>query len=150
MNIRDWSLKEIAQGKPWGHPTHAMFVHFPTALFPVALLLGVLSHLRPSADTARVATLVLGLGLLGSVPAVATGSLDWLGMVRGSTKRNIASKHMLAQLTAQLLAAAAFAIHLLSVGSPPSVAALVMLAGATAVMFGGNWLGGVLVYDVAP
>ena len=37
------SLKDVLQGKPLGHPSHPMFVHFPTALFPTSLLFDLLS-----------------------------------------------------------------------------------------------------------
>ncbi|HYZ93682.1 MAG TPA: DUF2231 domain-containing protein [Actinomycetota bacterium] len=149
MRLRDWTLREIAQGKPWGHPTHAMFIHFPTALYPVALVCGLISAVQSSADAARGAALLLGLGLAGTVPAVATGLLDWLGMVPGSTKRRTATRHMLYQLAAQALALVAFALHIRALGSPSPTAALFALAFGIAVMLAGNWIGGVLVYRMA-
>jgi uncharacterized membrane protein len=149
MRIRDWTLREIAQGKPWGHPTHAMFVHFPTALLPAALIFDVLSRVQSSDHATQTATILLGLGLAGSTPAVFTGLIDWLGMVPGSTKRGVATRHMLYQLGAQVLAAAAFTVHLRRLGATAPTSGLVLLSTSVVVMFAGNWLGGVLVYRMA-
>jgi uncharacterized membrane protein len=125
-----------------------MFVHFPTALFPVALAFGVLSRFQ-SRERAQTAIILLGLGLAGSIPALVTGLIDWLGMVAGSTKRGVATRHMLYQLTAQVLAYAAFGVSLIRLREPTPVAALALLATSVGAMFGGNWLGGVLVYRMA-
>lgn len=149
MRIGDWTLKEIAQGRPWGHPTHAMFVHFPTALYPVALVFGAASRIQPSKSVAQTATILLGLGLAGSAPAVMTGLMDWLGMVPGSTKRRTATEHMLYQVAAQALAVAALAVLLLSLGSSAPLGAVVLLLASVLAMFVGNWIGGVLVYRMA-
>lgn len=149
MRIRDWTVKEIVQGKPWAHPTHAMFVHFPTALFPAAFVFGVLSLVQESKQTAQAAVILIGLGIAGSIPAVVTGLVDWLGMVPRSTKRGVATKHMLYQAAAQVVAVVAFALHLIDRSGPAPVLGVMLLAGSVTVMFAGNWLGGVLVYRMA-
>jgi uncharacterized membrane protein len=149
MRISDWTLREIVQGKPWAHPTHAMFIHFPTALYPTALAFGVLSHVQRSAHAADAATLLIGLGIAATVPAALTGLLDWSGMVAGSTKRGVATKHMLYQGAAFILAAIAFALFLVDGRGPASFLGLLVLGGAIVVMVAGNWLGGVLVYRMA-
>lgn len=149
MRLSDWTLKEIAQGKPWAHPTHAMFVHFPTALYPTALVFGLISHLQRSAHAADAATLLVGLGVLGTVPAALTGLLDRSGMVAGSTKRRVATKHMLYQIAAFALAVLAFVLFLVERTGPAPFVGLLVLGAAVAVMVAGNWVGGVLVYRMA-
>ena len=149
MRMTEWTLKEIARGKPWAHPTHAMFIHFPTALYPTALVFGLISRVRHSAHAADAATLLIGLGLLATVPAALTGLLDWLGMVAGSTKRGVATKHMLYQGTAFALAVVAFVLFLVERDGPAPFLGLLVLGAAVVVMVAGNWLGGVLVYRMA-
>ncbi len=149
MRIRDWTPKEIAQGKPWAHPTHAMFVHFPTALYPAALVFGLISRVQRSAHTADAATLLVGLGILATVPAALTGLLDWSGMVPRSSKRNVATKHMLYQFAAFILAVVASVLFIVDGDGPASMFGLLALGAAVVVMIGGNWLGGVLVYRMA-
>lgn len=149
MRITDWTLKEIAQGKPWAHPTHAMFIHFPTALYPTALVFGLISRVQGSAHAADAATFTVGLGIVATVPAALTGLLDWSGMVAGSSKRGVATKHMLYQAAAFLLAALAFALFLAERDGPAPPSGLLALGAAIGVMVAGNWLGGVLVYRMA-
>lgn len=149
MMPRDWTFKEIAQGKPWAHPTHAMFVHFPTAVYPVAVVFGLLSHVQRSPHAADAATLLVGLGIAGTVPAALTGLLDWSGMVPGSSKRRVATRHMLYQVAALLLAATAFTLFIVDGAGHASPLGLIVLGAGVAVMVGGNWLGGVLVYRMA-
>jgi uncharacterized membrane protein len=149
MPIRDWRASEVVQGKPWGHPTHPVFVHFPTALYPAALLFAAASALGRSPAQGRTATILVSLGIAGAIPAALTGVVDWAGMIRGSTKRRAVTRHMLVQIVAQVLAVGSAAVLALQLGQPAPVVAIVLLAAAVATMFAGNWLGGVLVYRMA-
>jgi uncharacterized membrane protein len=149
MRIHEWSLTEIAQGKPWAHPTHAMFIHFPTALYPTALGFVLMSRIQHSAQAAAAATVLTGIGILGTLPAALTGLLDWSGMVAGSTKRGVATKHMLYQLVAFALAVVGFIALSIGRGGPAPTLGLLALSAAVVVMVAGNWLGGVLVYRMA-
>ena len=146
MRISDWTVKEIAQGKPWAHPTHAMFTHFPTALYPAALMFGLISQVQRSPHAADAATILVGLGIVATVPAALTGLLDRSGMVAGSTKRGVATKHMLYQVAALVLAFLAFVTFLFDPDRRAPLLALLALGTAVVVMIAGNWLGGVLVY----
>ena len=58
---RRWTLKEFVQGRPIGHPSHVMFVHFPVALYIGALGLDIVSRIGhfPSAPLAAT-WLILG------------------------------------------------------------------------------------------
>jgi hypothetical protein len=40
-----WMLTDVVQGKPFGHPGYPPFVHFPSALLPVALIFDVVFRL---------------------------------------------------------------------------------------------------------
>jgi uncharacterized membrane protein len=149
MRIREWTAKELVQGKPWGHPTHPIFVHFPTALYPTALLFAAASAIRGSPTDGRTATILASLGLAGAMPAALTGVVDWAGMIRGSTKRRAVTRHMLVQVVAQLLAAGSVALQAPHLDRPVRMGVIALLAAAVATMFAGNWLGGVLVYRMA-
>ena len=58
------------------HPLHPMFVHFPIALFPTALLFQFLAAWRHKARFGEVAKWLLYLGTVGAIVAVATGFLE--------------------------------------------------------------------------
>lgn len=141
-----WTLKGIVQGTAFGHPTHPMLVHFPTALYPGALALDVLSRITGDAAYTKAATLLIGIGVAFAVGAAGTGLVDWAGMVPGSTKRRRATVHMLVQAAAQAVAVGAFFAHYASRDEVATVAAIVLVSAAIGVMIAGNWLGGLLVY----
>ncbi|MGH2793409.1 MAG: DUF2231 domain-containing protein [Actinomycetota bacterium] len=146
---RRWTIKEIVQGKPLGHPTHAMFVHFPIAFYIGALGFDVLSRAGSFSQAPVAATwLILG-AFAGSVLAVVTGLADWWGMVPGSKKRRWATRHMLLQFAA----AAFFVVNLATRWThrhQPEADLLWIALGAlgVAVLLVGNWLGGVLVHEM--
>jgi uncharacterized membrane protein len=142
-----WTVKDILQGKPLRHPSHALFVHFPSALLPVALLFDLLARLGANQSFVRAAFYDLCVGLLLALPAVLTGLVDYLPMVRGSRKRQLGTRH----LRWQLLALAAFGLslllrldHLEATATPWP--ALIAAAAGTAGIVAGNFYGGELVY----
>lgn len=146
---RRWTLKEIVQGKPLGHPSHAMFIHFPVAFYIGALAFDVLSRAGAFPQAPIAATWLIIAAFAGSLFAVVTGLVDWWGMVPGSRKRRWATRHMLLQLTT-----AAFFIANLWVRWPDrhqaesEVLWIVLGAAGVVVLTIGQWMGGVLVYEM--
>jgi len=147
---RPWTLREVVQGKPLGHPSHPMFVHFPVAFFLGALALDVLSLLGRFPAAPLAATWALVGGFLGLVPTVLTGLVDWWGMVPGSRKRRWATRHALVQTAASALFLAALLVRYGGRGRAEAEPAWIALeAVGAAVLVVGQWLGGVLVYGMA-
>jgi uncharacterized membrane protein len=121
-----------------------MLVHFPTALYPAAVVLGLIARVTNNASYGRAAAYMLAMGLATSLLAAVTGIVDWAGMIRGSTKRRAATRHLIVQLAAQLLAVEALVLFFRD--AVPSIAAVGVLVMACVTMFVGNFLGGILVY----
>lgn len=144
---RRWTLREVVQGKPLGHPSHAMFVHFPVAFWIGALGFDLLSVAGRFPEAPLLATWLLAGGLVGFVPAAVTGLVDWWGMAPGSRKRRVATRHMLFQTAAAALLALDLAMRWAERRGPRAEPAWIALdiAGA-ALLLAGQWLGGVLVY----
>jgi len=144
---RRWTLRDWLQGRPLGHPTHAMFVHFPVAFYVGALALDALSRLGRFPSAPLAASWLLVGAFAGTALAAPTGFLDWLGMVPGSRKRRWATRHMLAQLAALSI----FVVDAVARWSSRGRARAslvwigVELAGVLVLLLG-QWLGGVLVY----
>jgi uncharacterized membrane protein len=124
-----------------------MFVHFPTALYPAAVVLGLIAHGTGNPTYGRAGAYLLVMGLAGALVAALFGFIDWAGMPSGSAKKRQATRHMIVQLAATLLAAEALVLYFRD--GLPSVAAIGVLVVACATMFAGNFLGGVLVYRMA-
>ncbi len=147
--IRRWTLKEVVQGKPLGHPSHAMFIHFPVAFYIGALGLDVLSRLGRFPAAPLAATWLLIGAFAGTVPAVVTGLVDWWGMVRGSRKRRWATRHLLIQLGAFAIFAADFATRWADRHRARAPWWWIAIeAAGVVVLVVGQWFGGVLVYEM--
>lgn len=61
----------------FGHPAHPIFVVFPLALFPVALLFDAIYLWRRQEFWWRASFWMLGLGLLGALVAAGLGFSDY-------------------------------------------------------------------------
>jgi len=146
---RRWTLKEIVQGKPIGHPSHAMFVHFPVALYIGALGLDIVSRVGHFTQAPLAATWLIFGAFAGSLLAVPTGLVDWWGMKPGSRTRKVANKHLLLQLGTALI----FVVNAVVRWShryDPRAHALWIVLGAIGVitLTLGQYFGGVLVYRI--
>ncbi len=106
-----WTLKETIQGKPLRHPSHALFVHFPSALLPAAFVFDIISRLHADEMLSRAAFYDIAFGLTMALGAVVTGLVDYLPMVGGSRKKKLGTYHLLAQLPAMALFAASLALR---------------------------------------
>jgi uncharacterized membrane protein len=96
---------------------------------------------------AHGALLALSVGLLVALPTALTGLLDWLDVPRGTPARKLGWFHLAAMLTATVLFAATWLLHLPGyrdgeVTTPAVVVGLI----AQAVLTGGGYLGGALAY----
>jgi uncharacterized membrane protein len=146
---RPWTFKEWVQGKPIGHPSHPMFVHFPIAFYLATLVFDVMSRIEPNQGLVQAGTYLLVGALLATVILLITGLTDWAGMVRGSRKKRKATQHLTVQITS-----AAFFIVTLILRWPERGAAqadtlwIVLEAIGYAIIIVGQYLGGVLVYEM--
>ena len=142
-----WTLKDIVQGKPIGHPSHSLFVHFPSALFPTALTLDVISRIHSDITLTRAAFYDITVALIVGAFAAATGLVDYLPMFGGSRKKRLGTYHLIGQVTAMSAFALSLLVRVFDFDATQTpVAALVMaLVGSSALVIG-NYFGGMLVY----
>lgn len=144
-----WTLREVVRGKPIGHPTHAMLVHFPSALFPVAFALDIVSRISADLTVTRAAFYDISFGLAFAAPSAITGLIDYVPLIGGRSKRNLrlGTFHMLSQITATSLLASSLVVRAFDYDATRTPWAALALAGAGAVLIAvGNYLGGSLVY----
>ncbi len=142
-----WTVKDVIQGKPLGHPSHALFVHFPSALLPAAFIFDLASRLDADLTFTRAAFYNIVLGLLIATLAATTGLVDYLPMVGGSRKRVIGTRHLIAQVSAVSLFSLSLVVRAFDFDATqtPWPALLLALVGAVTLVVG-NYFGGTLVY----
>lgn len=142
-----WTVKEAVQGKPLRHPSHALFVHFPSALLPAAFVFDIISRFHADQTLARAAFYDIAFGLVMAAGAAATGLVDYLPMIGGSRKKKIGTYHLLAQGPAMVLFAISLALRALAFDAERTgLAALVLAGWGTLGIMVGNYFGGELVY----
>jgi nitrite reductase/ring-hydroxylating ferredoxin subunit/uncharacterized membrane protein len=132
-------LKDALSGTWLGHAAHPLLTDVPIGTFTSALLLDWLGGRKaePAADR------LIGLGLLSTVPVVASGYSDWADSEVGSTAvRRIGIVHAAANAAAASLMAASWVARRRGARGPGRALAL---AGGAALVLGGH-LGGHLSF----
>jgi uncharacterized membrane protein len=92
---RAWTFKEWVQGFPLGSPTHPMFVHFPIAFYLAVIVFDLMTRIEGNSGLVQAGTYLLIGAFLATAVLLVTGLTDWWGMVRGSSKRRLATQHLL-------------------------------------------------------
>ena len=69
--LRPRALQDFLRGTWLGHPLHPVLVHVPVGAWVSAGLLDLIPPMRPAA------TVLIGAGVAGAVPAALSGAADW-------------------------------------------------------------------------
>ena len=145
--VGQWTLKDVIQGKPLHHPSHALFVHFPSALLPVAFLLDVFSRIHPDITLTRAAFYNIAIGLSIAILAVITGLVDYLPIIGGSRKKKLGTYHLIGQISGLSLFLVSLVLRASDLEAAQTEAGPLILAGlGTLAIVVGNYFGGELVY----
>jgi uncharacterized membrane protein/nitrite reductase/ring-hydroxylating ferredoxin subunit len=142
-------VKNLLQGRPFGHPLHSLLVHLPIGLFTLSLLFDVATRLlEPDNRLVQGAAYTMGLGLLAAFAAALTGAADWAELRTDHPARRIANTHMLLNLLAVGLYVLNFVLRLPALDAPavPWLPFGLSLLGMGLLSYSG-YLGGRLVYE---
>ncbi|MFC6092762.1 DUF2231 domain-containing protein [Saccharothrix lopnurensis] len=132
--LRRHQVTDVLRGRPLGHPAHPAVVLVPIGMFAASTVLDVLP------GESRAARALIGLGLVGSPAAIATGLAEYTAL--DERQRRTAFVHLVANATATACYLTSFRLRGHGFGG---VARVVSLVGLTAVGVGGL-LGGHLSY----
>jgi uncharacterized membrane protein len=135
--------------KLFGHPLHVMLIHFPVALLPMDAALSWLYYLRGTESLGHAAYYAaLGGGITGFI-AIVSGVMDLLVIPR-SHKAAWAGALIHGLVNGIVVLIYAGLLYKVSaqypVLSPPTTAVLIIKTILIITLFGGNYLGGSLVY----
>lgn len=139
---------QLLRGLP-GHPSHPPLTGATVGAFVTASLLGVASAADLAAErTALGWWLALVVGLVLTVPTVATGMLDWIVLGHDSPARQQATRHFVTTICAGVFfALAALLGHAGYQRAVVDETALALTLVGLATLTYGGWLGGGLVFE---
>ncbi|MGI8450603.1 MAG: Rieske 2Fe-2S domain-containing protein, partial [Streptosporangiaceae bacterium] len=132
--IRNGAVKDVLSGTWLVHPVHPLLVALPIGSWAGA---GVLDALP--GDNAAAARRLVGLGVLASLPAAATGLSDWSDTA--GAEQRVGALHAGLNLTAIALYTGSWVCR----RKPASAGVVLALAGGVVVACAG-YLGGHLAY----
>jgi uncharacterized membrane protein len=147
MSVNPFDPKNVLLAK---HAQHVVLIHFPIALFTVAVAFDFLAQWAKSRSLAAAAYLNLLLAACFTLPVVATGFAAWQWALEGQKLKGILLMHLVLGCTSAVAIWAVFLIHLRArrhpVKSLPTYrlsleAIAVLLVGVTAHL--GGFLSGV-------
>ncbi len=149
-------LKNFLQGKPFKHPLHPLFVHFPLGLFGLSLLfdLATLGVALSGAPASLGNTFVQGafytllLGEATAFLAAVPGWADWMDIRLDHPGKKIANLHLLLNVFAVGVYGLNLAMRVGGLGAVTTFwgALILSLIGLGVLMISGS-LGGRLVYE---
>jgi uncharacterized membrane protein len=147
MSVNPFDLKTVVLAK---HAQHVVLIHFPIALFMVAVAFDFLAQWAKSRTLAAAAYFNLLLAAGFTVPVVATGLAAWQWALEGQKLKGILLMHLVLGCVSAVVIWVVFLIHLRARRRPEIAlptyrlsleAIAVLLVGLTAHL--GGFLSGV-------
>jgi nitrite reductase/ring-hydroxylating ferredoxin subunit/uncharacterized membrane protein len=142
--------KETRAGKPLRSPVHPMLVHLPIALFPLSVILDLVSWVLPRSELqlVRGAFITLAVGIATAVVAAIAGVVDYTSIRDDHPGKKTATLHMALNLVAVGLFAAGLGLRYGSLDlDHTGLPALTISLIAVGVLGYSGYLGGDLVYN---
>ena len=130
---------------PYGHPFHPLLVTVPIGAWLMSVIFDIVAFAgdQPEVFTTG-ARWLYGIGVLAAVLAAVFGLLDYTRLTPGTRARRIATIHLVLNLTAVAIFAAAWAVHLGN-DDPSAVGLVLGVIGLVGLGISG-FLGGELVF----
>lgn len=143
-------LKDLLQGKPFGHPLHPILVHLPIGMFLISFVFDVAGLIAGGGMDAyiRPAFYTMVLGALGALLAAVPGLVDYSDIRRDHPAKPIATRHMLLNFAAVGVYIVNAVVRCSRWDQPKlSVIPFVLSLLGVAILSYSGYLGGVMVYD---
>lgn len=139
---------EFLQGNWLRHPLHPALVHIPTALWPVAFILDLISLVYGDNIFVRLAFYAILVGLVVAFFAIPTGYADWTDIRPEKPAWKLGLYHMILNIFVSILWAINLGLRVSTYQTSASVpGGLVALSAlATLLLLVSGYLGGRMIY----
>ena len=108
MRVNPFDIKTLLLAR---HAQHVVLIHFPIALFIVAVAFDCVAQRTKNRTLAAAAYFNLLLAAISTVPVVATGLAAWQWALEGQKLKGILLMHLVLGCTSSVLIWAVFLIH---------------------------------------
>lgn len=139
---------DLSKGKVLGHPIHSMLIHFPSALFPTALVFDLLAVYFHDNLLAGTAFYMWAAGLVGGCGALIFGAIDYYRIPATHKAWGQASLHALLNIVWLCLFTVIVALRIKQYPNFQAVTLSILITtiiGVLGLIFS-NYLGGELVF----
>jgi uncharacterized membrane protein len=106
--LHPFDLKTVLLAK---HSQHVVLIHFPIALFMVAVLFDLLGQWKKRPSLAETAYDNLLVAALSTVPVLATGLLAWQFQLEGQKLKGILLLHLVLAVVSSVMIWLVWGIH---------------------------------------
>ena len=108
MRVNPFDIKTLLLAK---HAQHVVLIHFPIALFIVAVAFDYVAQRTKNRSLAAAAYFNLLFAAISTVPVVATGLAAWQWALEGQKLKGILLMHLVLGCTSSVLIWVVFFIH---------------------------------------
>jgi uncharacterized membrane protein len=108
MRVNPFDIKTLLLAR---HAQHVVLIHFPIALFIVAVAFDYVAQRTKNRSLAAAAYFNLLLAAISTVPVVATGLAAWQWALEGQKLKGILLMHLVLGCTSSVLIWVVFFIH---------------------------------------
>jgi uncharacterized membrane protein len=108
MRVNPFDIKTLLLAR---HAQHVVLIHFPIALFIVAVAFDYVAQRTKNRSLAAAAYFNLLLAAISTVPVVATGLAAWQWALEGQKLKGILLMHLILGCTSSVLIWVVFLIH---------------------------------------
>ena len=136
------------QGKWLKHPLHPALVHIPTALWPSAFLLDLISQFQNDNVFVQLSFYAILFGLVVAVLAIPTGYADWTDIRPEKPAWKLGLYHMIMNVVVSVLWGINLTLRIqeLQTATSVSLGLVALSAVATALLLVSGYLGGRMIY----
>ena len=108
MRVNPFDIKTLLLAR---HAQHVVLIHFPIALFIVAVVFDYVAQRTKNRSLAAAAYFNLLFAAISTVPVVATGLAAWQWALEGQKLKGILLMHLVLGCTSSVLSWVVFLIH---------------------------------------
>src|SRR3954454_23304087 len=133
-----------SKAKILGHPIHPILIVFPLGLLATAVIFDLVGLVSHDPRWAEFATYLTAAGVVGGLLAAVPGTIDWLGIPRGTRAKRLGLVHGVGNVVVFALFLVNWLLRRETPAAPPTGSVAAGLIGLGIALVTGWLCGGVV------